>query len=110
LARPLPDAIKGRMPAARLVPPGSTIHIDGYTDNQGSAAYGQSVSLRRAEGVRDLLRARLGNRYRYVVAGHGSSDVVATNTKPAGRQRNRRVEIHYTIARPSCTTSPNRSC
>jgi outer membrane protein OmpA-like peptidoglycan-associated protein len=106
ILKPLSDAAKGRMPDARLIPRGSTIHIDGYADNSGSRTYRQKLSLRQADTIRVLLQKRFGSRYCYVVTGHGSSDPVATNRTAAGRQRNRRVEISYAAPRSSKRCNP----
>ena len=75
------------------------IRIVGYTDAVGSVAYNQTLSERRAKSVRDWLAA-----HGYIAAatpygGRGKADPVAPNTNPdgsdnpAGRQKNRRVEI-----------------
>jgi outer membrane protein OmpA-like peptidoglycan-associated protein len=107
IIKPLLDATTRDTAAARLVTPGSTIYIDGYDDNTGNHIHQMAMSLLRADAVRVLLRRRLGSKYRYVVAGHGSSDPVATNATAAGRQRNRRVEIHYTS---NCTPKYPNPC
>ena len=71
-----------------------TIHIDGYTDNLGSAAHGLSLSQDRAQAVAQYLRSRLGSyRIDIVAVGHGESDPIASNDTEAGRQKNRRVTI-----------------
>jgi outer membrane protein OmpA-like peptidoglycan-associated protein len=71
-----------------------TIQVHGYTDSIGSAAYGRELSLRRANAVKDYLRASL-NGYRIPIHafGHGEQDPVASNATEAGRKKNRRVTI-----------------
>lgn len=72
-----------------------TLHIDGYTDDLGSAAHGLKLSKRRAEAVADELRPQLpGDSYRFVVRGRGETDFVVPNTSEENRRKNRRVEIH----------------
>lgn len=74
--------------------------IEGYTDSKGSDDYNGKLSLARAESVRLWLvrNARLESAT-ISTAGRGASNPVAPNTKPdgrddpAGRQKNRRVEI-----------------
>jgi outer membrane protein OmpA-like peptidoglycan-associated protein len=71
-----------------------TIHIDGYTDNLGSAAHGLSLSQDRAQAVAQYLRSRLGSyRVDIVAVGHGEANPIASNDTEAGRQKNRRVTI-----------------
>jgi hypothetical protein len=96
ITAPLLDAVNGVGADRHLIPPGSTIHIDGYTDSTGSYAYNQQLSIRRADAVLAFLQASLGTNYHYVTTGHSYNDPVATNTAAAGRQQNRRVEISYT--------------
>jgi outer membrane protein OmpA-like peptidoglycan-associated protein len=73
--------------------------IEGHTDSIGSDAHNQRLSEQRAEAVRAWLAA-----HHYVpsatpIRGYGKSRPVAPNTHPdgsddpAGRQRNRRVEV-----------------
>jgi outer membrane protein OmpA-like peptidoglycan-associated protein len=68
--------------------------VNGYTDNLGSAAYGRTLSLRRAEAVAAALRPRLsGVPVTLQPRGFGEADPVASNATEAGRQLNRRVTI-----------------
>lgn len=78
-----------------------TVRIDGHTDAIGSDASNLALSRRRAEAVRDALRGSLsGTSLAFEVTGFGESRPVATELKngrdnPAGRARNRRVEIRF---------------
>lgn len=70
------------------------IYVEGYTDDLGSAAYGQVLSQRRADAVSTYLQSLLvGTRVSIVSIGHGESDPVADNATAAGRRANRRVTI-----------------
>ena len=73
--------------------PQMLVRVVGHTDNTGSDAINEPLSLRRAESVRKDLEDRgiAGNRI--AVAGRGSREPVATNTTADDRARNRRVEI-----------------
>ncbi len=73
--------------------PRTTIRIIGHTDNVGSAAYNQQLSLRRAQAVADYLEARGVNPARIIAEGRGESEPRASNATEAGRQLNRRVEM-----------------
>ena len=76
------------------------VRIDGYTDAIGSDAHNQGLSERRAAAVETWFKTK-GNLkdVSFVTQGFGAKNPVAPNKKPdgsddpAGRQRNRRVEI-----------------
>jgi outer membrane protein OmpA-like peptidoglycan-associated protein len=69
------------------------IAINGHTDNIGSAAYNDKLSLRRAEAVFDYLKAGGIDPARGSVFGFGFSNPVASNATADGRAQNRRVEL-----------------
>lgn len=74
--------------------PASTVTIIGHTDNTGSDAINQPLSVERAAHTRDFLTARGVAPNRIVVDGRGEREPIASNNDPAGRARNRRVEIY----------------
>lgn len=74
-----------RLPEARLV-------VTGYTDNVGSAAVNQSLSEQRAQVVADWMIRGGIPATRVVALGRGPADPIATNSTPAGQDKNRRVE------------------
>jgi len=87
----------GRIGDALKTVPGKVVVI-GHTDNTQpglSARFPSNYELSkaRATAVRDLLAERAGPETRYSVEGRGDSEPLATNDTPAGRSRNRRVEI-----------------
>ncbi len=69
--------------------------IIGYTDNTGSDAINNPLSLNRAKSVQNYLIGQGINasRFKYV-EGKGSSDPIADNSTPAGRAKNRRAELY----------------
>lgn len=71
-----------------------SIDIEGHTDWVGSDAYNQGLSQRRAQAVVEWLVERGIARERIGAVGRGESRPVVTNETAAGRQLNRRVEIH----------------
>jgi outer membrane protein OmpA-like peptidoglycan-associated protein len=73
--------------------PDLRFNIEGHTDNVGSVAMNQELSLKRALTVRDYLIAQGVPASRIDVAGLGVSAPVGDNTTADGRARNRRVEI-----------------
>jgi outer membrane protein OmpA-like peptidoglycan-associated protein len=79
--------------------PATTVTIIGHTDNTGSDAINQPLSIDRAAHTRDYLTMRGVSPNRIVVDGRGEREPVAANSDPAGRARNRRVEIY--VAEPA---------
>ena len=73
--------------------PNVRVRIDGHTDAQGSDAYNQALSDRRAASVRAALGTMGVDGARIEAVGHGESQPVAENRTAAGRQQNRRVEV-----------------
>ena len=73
--------------------PGLRFMVEGHTDNQGSVATNNELSLRRAIAVRDYLIGQGVPASSIDVAGLGSSRPVADNSTADGRARNRRVDI-----------------
>jgi outer membrane protein OmpA-like peptidoglycan-associated protein len=97
-----PSAAQALHQAADLIRSRATgpVHVDGHSDAKGLAAYNQRLSERRAASVRLWLIQKEGLRsVTFLTAGFGASRPVAPNTAPdgaddpAGRQRNRRVEL-----------------
>lgn len=73
--------------------PRTEVRIIGHTDNTGSDAVNDPLSMQRAASARDYLSARGVDAGRILVAGRGSREPVAENGSDSGRARNRRVEI-----------------
>jgi len=73
--------------------PKSEVRIVGYTDNVGSDALNQPLSVNRAASARDYLVSKGVSSQRVVIDGRGDKDPISDNTSEAGRAKNRRVEI-----------------
>lgn len=85
--------------AASLVDnPATTVTIVGHTDNTGSDAINNPLSIDRAARTRDYLSTRGVAPARFTIDGRGSHEPVASNETSAGRAQNRRVEIY--VAEP----------
>lgn len=69
------------------------VTIVGHTDNSGSDAINNPLSVNRAASTRDYLVSRGVPSGRISIDGHGSYEPVAPNDTPANRAKNRRVEI-----------------
>jgi outer membrane protein OmpA-like peptidoglycan-associated protein len=67
--------------------------VEGHTDSQGTVSENNTLSQKRADSVRTYLVSRGLPAERVTANGLGQSKPVADNSKPEGRQNNRRVEI-----------------
>lgn len=83
----------------RASPPGA-IEIIGHTDSKGDDSYNRTLSEARARTVADWFGRQVGVRQReFRVSGKGESAPIAPNEDasgaddPAGRAKNRRVEV-----------------
>ncbi|MEB5922999.1 OmpA family protein [Franconibacter daqui] len=83
--------------------PGWLIVVSGHTDNTGNPVLNQTLSLKRAEAVRDWMRDT-GDvpESCFAVQGYGESRPIATNDTPDGRALNRRVEISLVPQANAC--------
>jgi outer membrane protein OmpA-like peptidoglycan-associated protein len=98
-----PDAASALHGVAEIIKDkgkGRDVRIEGHTDGKGADAYNQKLSERRADSVKQWLVEREGlGQVKIATRGFGAKKPVAPNTKPdgsddpAGRQKNRRVEI-----------------
>jgi outer membrane protein OmpA-like peptidoglycan-associated protein len=70
------------------------IIIEGHTDNRGSAAINMKLSAKRAQAVKNYLMKKGIAESRITAQGFGNTKPIATNATPAGRAKNRRVELH----------------
>ncbi len=67
--------------------------VGGHTDSDGSESYNQSLSVQRAGSVSSYFQSQGVKPIRLEPIGFGESQPIATNSTPAGKQSNRRVEI-----------------
>lgn len=83
--------------------PGWLIVVSGHTDNTGSVLLNQTLSLQRAEAVRNWMRDT-GDipESCFAVQGYGDSRPIASNDTPDGRAHNRRVEISLVPQADAC--------
>jgi OOP family OmpA-OmpF porin len=72
--------------------PETTAVIEGHTDNVGKEKFNVILSAKRAESVKAYLVQKFGIAAgRLTAKGFGSSQPVADNGTPEGRQKNRRI-------------------
>jgi chemotaxis protein MotB len=74
--------------------PKLSARIEGYTDNSGPDDINQKMSAARAEAVKQALIERGVAAERLTAEGLGEAKPIADNGTPAGRARNRRVEVY----------------
>ena len=77
----------------------TTVRIVGHTDNTGSDAVNNPLSVNRAASTRDYLVSRNVAMSRISIDGYGERAPIADNSTPQGRAQNRRVEIY--VAEPA---------
>lgn len=73
--------------------PDSRVQVIGHADSDGSAAYNQELSERRANAVADQIQAGGVPYNRLQTFGRGEEQPVASNLTAEGKAQNRRVEI-----------------
>ncbi|MBK7378671.1 MAG: OmpA family protein [Ignavibacteriales bacterium] len=70
-----------------------SVEISGHTDNVGSDAYNQKLSLRRADAVKGWLVSKGISSDRLTSVGYGESKPKVPNDTPENMNLNRRVEF-----------------
>ena len=83
------DDLVGKVKAINL----EVIVAVGHTDSDGSDAYNQKLSVRRAEAVKAYLVSKGIEKNRVYTEGKGEKQPVADNKTKEGKAKNRRVEI-----------------
>ena len=73
--------------------PSARVTIIGHTDNVGSDAVNDPLSINRAASVRNYLSSRGISPNVISIDGRGEREPIASNATAEGRARNRRVEI-----------------
>jgi outer membrane protein OmpA-like peptidoglycan-associated protein len=81
--------------------PGTTVTIIGHTDNTGSDAINDPLSVNRAAQTRNYLVDRGVASNRFSIDGRGSREPIVSNDSAANRARNRRVEIYVAEQQPA---------
>ena len=91
--KPLAQLMLDRVAEFLASHPGRRVSVEGYTDNMGGAGYNERVSTERAQAVARYLQGRGVAPGRLSASGFGDRQPLASNSSPAGRRLNRRVEI-----------------
>jgi OmpA-OmpF porin, OOP family len=74
--------------------PDVRIEVQGHCSDPGTAEHNMDLSQRRAAAVKAYLVSRGLDASRLEAKGYGESKPIASNKTEAGRQLNRRVELH----------------
>ncbi len=82
-----------RLASWMLEHPDVRVRVEGHTDDVGSAASNEALSLERAQAVRLFLESRGVAASRVDVLGLGDSMPLSGNETEEGRSSNRRVEV-----------------
>lgn len=77
------------------------VQVLGFTDNVGRAAVNEELSQRRANAVKEVLVGRGVQPTQITSLGMGETRPVADNATAAGRAKNRRVEVHIDVPKPT---------
>lgn len=91
--KPALHAVLDRFATTLNQNPVTTVRVVGHTDNVGSDAINNPLSVNRAAATRDYLVSRGVAGNRIAIDGRGSREPIADNATAAGKARNRRVEI-----------------
>ncbi|MCA1817557.1 MAG: OmpA family protein [Acidobacteria bacterium] len=103
-----PDAASTVEPLAAILAnnPGYQIYVEAYTDSRGDEMTLRKLSQDRAAALASRFTTAGVEAARVQASGMGPDKPVASNTTPAGRTRNRRVEITLVPFDTSSTTTP----
>ena len=91
--KPALHAVLDRFATTLNQNPVTTVRVVGHTDNVGSDAVNNPLSVNRAAATRDYLVSRGVAGNGIAIDGGGSREPIADNATAAGKARNRRVEI-----------------
>jgi OOP family OmpA-OmpF porin len=69
------------------------VEVGGHTDSTGTAAYNLTLSVKRAEAIKDHFVSRGIDPKRLATKGYGITNPAASNDTKEGRAKNRRVEL-----------------
>jgi outer membrane protein OmpA-like peptidoglycan-associated protein len=91
--RPEAQIVLAKLSGIVLSHPGLNLAVEGYTDSVGTDDFNLKLSQQRADTVSQYLVSQGLADSTVTAKGFGKANPVDDNDTPAGRQRNRRVEI-----------------
>jgi len=78
-----------------LLRPDLNINLEGHTDDNGSEEYNLELSRNRVNAIKEFLVANGVSGDRIKLAWFGETKPIADNATEEGREKNRRVEMHF---------------
>ena len=78
-----------------LLRPDLKINLEGHTDDNGSEEYNLELSRNRVNAIKEFLVANGVSGDRIKLAWFGETKPIADNATEEGREKNRRVEMHF---------------
>lgn len=82
--------------AKLMIDNNASLKLGGYADNKGGYVYNWKLSKVRADAVKNYLVSKGADSSRIAATEYGYTHPIASNKTPAGRKKNRRVEVHFT--------------
>ena len=76
--------------------PNAQVQLSGYTDNTGDPNTNHTLSLQRADAVKNSLVSSGVGAERIATTGHGQDNPIASNDTDEGKAQNRRLELTVT--------------
>ena len=73
--------------------PNKKLSVVGHTDNDGTHATNDPLSVKRANLLKDMLIQEGFNESQLVISGKGEREPIASNDTPEGRAKNRRATV-----------------
>jgi hypothetical protein len=83
--------------------PQVVVEVAGHTDSVGSDQYNLDLGMRRAKAVKKVLVSYGVSPARLIPKSYGESQPIADNATPAGRAKNRRVELRMNEVTCECS-------
>lgn len=72
---------------------GTSIQVTAHTNLMGEPNSDRRLSFQQAKSIREYLATQLGDRFRFITIGYGSTRPLFTPVGESDRRRNRRIEI-----------------
>jgi outer membrane protein OmpA-like peptidoglycan-associated protein len=82
-----------------------SVRAIGFADASGDDRYNLKLSARRAKAVQEILQPLISQRVS--VSAYGETNPAASNDTVSGRNRNRRVDLRFSVDRPPPKPDPN---